>query len=624
MNPTPTAPVQTVVGSAQFAIGALLLLLGWITVARLLALVAKRVGAVADIERAQAGRALLGTGALAAGLLLIGSLLVRYSGPGGPSAEPNILLQVPIVWFVMPWTAWLAAVSLVMMGLRGFQSLGSVTSQERRSRLLVALAWLGSAVFFLFLFRTDLSSTFDAVRGAIPRTAANFFAPDLTSKIEILRGGIPLTAANVVSLLLFAVIAVAAMTISSRSLSARGFAKGLATQAALLVGTFVFGLPFAFLLVTSFKEDKDMASPNGIVWVPKVTREVMYVDPLNTVFEAKMPDDEGGLREVEATKLKELPNGRVQMEVFKPLAIRGTTFETDGRGLVKKAQPAKIVDVKWDGKPARGFIASNLPTGDVRVRIMEPAALKDQERDFRLDQTTDVRDVGLRTQNYSDALQYLPPETNYGLVYLKNTLILVVAGVVGTIASSSIVAYAFSRMRFPGKKSLFNILLATMMLPGAVTLLPQFLIFKSFGWIDTLYPLTVPAFFGSAFNIFLLRQFFMQIPMELEDAAKIDGCGYLKTFWSIMIPQIKPALTVIAIWTFMGAWNNFMGPLIYINSPEIMPLSYALQLFQGDRGGEPGLLMAFSTMTLAPVLALFFFTQRYFIEGVTLSGLGGR
>ncbi|RYG39616.1 carbohydrate ABC transporter permease, partial [bacterium] len=148
--------------------------------------------------------------------------------------------------------------------------------------------------------------------------------------------------------------------------------------------------------------------------------------------------------------------------------------------------------------------------------------------------------------------------------------------------------------------------------------------FRSVGWIDTLYPLWVPAFFGSAFNVFLLRQFFMQIPMELEDAAKIDGCGYLTTFWRIMMPQIKPALTVIAIWTFMGAWNNFMGPLIYLNSPENMPLSYALQLFQGDRGGEPGLLMAFSTMTLAPVLALFFFTQRYFIEGVTLSGLGGR
>jgi multiple sugar transport system permease protein len=232
--------------------------------------------------------------------------------------------------------------------------------------------------------------------------------------------------------------------------------------------------------------------------------------------------------------------------------------------------------------------------------------------------------VGLKWSNYSEALSFLPPETDSGLVYLKNTLILVIMSVVGTILSSSIVAYAFSRMRFPGRDVLFAILLSTMMLPGAVTLLPQFLIFRQLHWIDTLYPLWVPAFFASAFNVFLLRQFFKGIPMELEDAAKIDGCSYAKTFWSVMLPQIKPALAVIAIWTFMGAWNNFMGPLIYVNSPENMPLSYALQLFQGDRGGEPGLLMAFATMCMVPVLAVFFFAQRYFIEGVTLSGLGGR
>jgi len=162
------------------------------------------------------------------------------------------------------------------------------------------------------------------------------------------------------------------------------------------------------------------------------------------------------------------------------------------------------------------------------------------------------------------------------------------------------------------------------MLPGAVTLMPQFLLYRSLGWIDTLLPLWVPTFFAGAFNVFLLRQFFSQIPAELEDAGKIDGASVLRTFWTIMLPQIKPALAVVAIWTFMGAWNNFMGPLLYINTPENMPLSYALQLFQSERGGEPGLMMAFATLTILPVLALFFFAQRYFIEGVTLSGLGGR
>ncbi len=177
-------------------------------------------------------------------------------------------------------------------------------------------------------------------------------------------------------------------------------------------------------------------------------------------------------------------------------------------------------------------------------------------------------------------------------------MVIVVGSVLGTLLSCSLVAYGFARLRFPGREFLFKVLLSTMMLPAAVTLLPQFLIFRSIGWVDTLYPLWVPAFFASAFNVFLLREFFKQIPYELEDAAKIDGCSYLRTFWSVLLPQVKPALIVVAIWTFMGAWNNFMGPLIYVNSQEQMPIAYALQLFNNDRGGEPALLMAFSTMAI--------------------------
>jgi multiple sugar transport system permease protein len=134
----------------------------------------------------------------------------------------------------------------------------------------------------------------------------------------------------------------------------------------------------------------------------------------------------------------------------------------------------------------------------------------------------------------------------------------------------------------------------------------------------------VPAFFGSAFNIFLLRQFFLSIPNELEDAAKIDGCGPFATYWRVMMPQVKPALAAISIMGVLGAWNNFQGPLIYLSSPEKMPLAYALQLYQQQHGGEPGLLMAASTMMVLPIIILFFFAQRYFIEGVSLSGLGGR
>jgi multiple sugar transport system permease protein len=150
-----------------------------------------------------------------------------------------------------------------------------------------------------------------------------------------------------------------------------------------------------------------------------------------------------------------------------------------------------------------------------------------------------------------------------------------------------------------------------------------FLIFRSLGWIDTLRPLWFPALFGSAFNVFLLRQFFMTIPNELEDAAKIDGCGYFTIYWRIMLPLIKPALAAITIFAFMGSWNNFMGPLIYLSSPENMTLAYALQLFQGMHGGEPAMMMAASTLVMLPVLGVFFFTQRYMIQGVTLTGIKG-
>jgi multiple sugar transport system permease protein len=306
------------------------------------------------------------------------------------------------------------------------------------------------------------------------------------------------------------------------------------------------------------------------------------------------------------------------------MSIRGLTLEVSRAELKEIPRDAPIVTAKIEGQAIQGIVIENLEDGQQRVKVTAPPAMRDKEHVFLPSQVEPVREVGLNWQNYPEALGYLPPETHSGLVYLKNTLVIVMLSIIGTLLSSSIVSYAFSRMKFPARNQLFGLLLATMMLPGAVTLLPQFLIFRYFGWIDTLYPLWVPAFFGSAFNIFLLRQFFMNIPMELEDAAKIDGCTYLKTFWSIMLPQIKPALAVIFLWTFLGAWNNFMGPLIYINSPENMPLSYALQLFAGDRGGEPGYLMAFATLSMLPVLAIFFAFQKYFVEGVTLSGLGGR
>ena len=207
-------------------------------------------------------------------------------------------------------------------------------------------------------------------------------------------------------------------------------------------------------------------------------------------------------------------------------------------------------------------------------------------------------------RNYPDALQFLPPGSGYGLLNLGNTLVIAVMSVLGTVLSSSFVAYGFARMRWPGKDWLFGVLLATMMLPDAVTMMPRFLIFRELHWIDTLLPLWVPSFFASAFSVFLLRQFFMGIPQELEDAAKIDGCGPFTTWWRVMMPLVKPALAAVTIMTFLGAWKDFLGPLIYISSPEKMPLSYVLQLYNAAHGGEPGLLMAATTLVVLPVIVL--------------------
>ncbi len=222
------------------------------------------------------------------------------------------------------------------------------------------------------------------------------------------------------------------------------------------------------------------------------------------------------------------------------------------------------------------------------------------------------------TRNYFEALRYIPFWR-----YTANSVFLVFMNIIGQLFGCSFVAYAFARLKWPGRDICFGILLATMMLPAQVTMIPVFLIFKALGWFNTLTPLWAPSFLGSAFFIFLLRQFMKTIPTDLEDAAKIDGCGFFGIYWRIILPLVKPALAAIAIFTFMGSWNDFMGPLIYVNDQRIYPLSLGLFMFQTMWGAEHGMLMAASTLMTLPVVVMFFFAQRYFIQGVTLTGMKG-
>lgn len=220
--------------------------------------------------------------------------------------------------------------------------------------------------------------------------------------------------------------------------------------------------------------------------------------------------------------------------------------------------------------------------------------------------------------NYPQALNYFP-----FLTYLKNTLIICSFSVTGVLLSCSLVAYGFSRIRWKERDFLFIILLASLMLPYQVTMIPLFIIFKNLGWVNTFFPLIVPTYFGNAFFIFLLRQFFMTIPWELSDASRIDGCSELDIFWRIILPLAKPALAVIALFQFLGSWNDFLGPLIYLNDATKYTLSLGLQQFQTGYTTEWALLMAASMVIVLPVIVLFFFTQRTFIQGITLTGLKG-
>jgi len=211
--------------------------------------------------------------------------------------------------------------------------------------------------------------------------------------------------------------------------------------------------------------------------------------------------------------------------------------------------------------------------------------------------------------------------------YLANTLTICILGVIGTVVSCSVVAYGLARIPWRGRNVLFILTLATMMVPFPVTMVPLYALYRKIGmvldwpWIGTFKPLWVPFWFGSAFNIFLLRQFFKTIPTELSDAARIDGCSEWRIFWNVILPLSKPAITVVALFHFMWAWNDFMGPLIYLTDKRDFTLSLALQFFQSQQGGnEWHFLMAAATLMVLPVIVLFFFTQRTFIQGIATTG----
>jgi multiple sugar transport system permease protein len=229
----------------------------------------------------------------------------------------------------------------------------------------------------------------------------------------------------------------------------------------------------------------------------------------------------------------------------------------------------------------------------------------------------------VRWANYPEALTILPFH-----LFLRNSMIYCVTIVIGQVLVSTLVGYAFARLRFPGRDLLFWLVLIRMMLPGAVTMVPSYVMFSKMGWVNTFLPLIVPGWLpglnSASFYIFLCRQFFLTIPLELDDAAKIDGAGYALIWWRIILPLSKPVITTVAIFSFIIHWNDFMGPLLYLHDLDLQTLALGIQTFRGAYDTEWHWLMAVSTVMVIPIIILFFSAQRYFLRGIAMTGITGR
>lgn len=279
------------------------------------------------------------------------------------------------------------------------------------------------------------------------------------------------------------------------------------------------------------------------------------------------------------------------------------------------------------GRPARYWLAAVLRHGlliGVSLLFVVPfywmliTSLKTQTTVF----TTPIQwwPSSLHWENYVTAANY--PSFPF-LRFMWNSFYYASMVTLGTVLSCAAVGYGFARLRFPGRDVLFVITVGTLMIPSIVTLIPTFVLFKNLGWIGGYAPLIVPSFFGSGFFIFMMRQFFLSLPKELDDAARVDGASEFRIFWQIMLPLVQPALLVMAVFTFTWTWQEFFGPLIYLQDSETFPLSLGLFNFRFRRNREWHLMMAGATLATVPLIVIFFFAQRYFLEGIKLTGIKG-
>lgn len=274
-----------------------------------------------------------------------------------------------------------------------------------------------------------------------------------------------------------------------------------------------------------------------------------------------------------------------------------------------------LYEVTIDGQTSQMALVKKAPGG--RGIFADPAA-PEQTHELILAEQRPLTEVAIHPENYPEALTAVP----FGR-YLTNTLIVTFVGMAGMLFSCSLVAYGFSRFRARGMGVLFLLLLSTIMLPRQVTLIPVYVLFQKIGWVDTLLPLIVPQFFANAYDVFLLRQFFMTIPLELDDAAKLDGASPLQVLLYVILPMSRAALVSVAIFHFLYAWNDFYEPLIFLHTRENWTMAVGLQTFNALYSVNTHLIMAASVVMIVPPILLFFFSQRIFMQGVVISGVKG-
>ncbi len=293
----------------------------------------------------------------------------------------------------------------------------------------------------------------------------------------------------------------------------------------------------------------------------------------------------------------------------------------DNKRVVVNDETLPLYDINQDGKTTQLALKKIAEGVGTFVDPANPSALP---QDIRMKFAKPILVVGLRWQNFADAMNRA---TRPGLgvtfwTYTKNSLIIVFFSIIGTLFSCTLPAYAFARIHWPGREIVFILVLSTMMLPFQVTMIPLYLLFTSYlHWGDTFLPLIVPAFFGNPFLIFLLRQFFRTIPEEMCDAARVDGASEWQIFTTIVLPLSKPVLATVIVFTFLGTWNDFLGPLLYLNSATHFTMALGLQDFQGQHTVAWNLLMAASVVFTVPIIIAFFFAQKTFLQGVKLTGV---